>query len=373
MANRQDFASVSLGLVLDTPRIRRLRAALDELGYDRRQRALRGSFPRAPYPPYEEFTVTLRRVEPRARTWFDLLLLGRPVLRSTAETALGPALDDLLHLGVVEIEKGRVRSRGLALAAYQDRYVLGQIDPLYPRAKRPAPQVYIGPSSYRLAAELPYAHRLERVLDLGTGSGLLAILMAPSAKCAVATDIADDAVEAARFNAILNGVEDRVDVRRGDLFEPVAGERFDLVAFNAPFVASPPDVAGSPLAYGGEDGLRVLRPLLMDLGAHLAPGGFGLAYFESEGDRSGPVLAERLRGLAAGAGLDVEITLVNRHSAAERVRQLRLVHERRRQPLPPSWTTFYRARGLHHYYGMVARFRSGAGRVTTVNAIPRLY
>lgn len=73
------------------------------------------------------------------------------------------------------------------------------------------------------------------VLDMGTGSGVCAVFAARHAHRVVAVDINASAVRCARVNALLNRVEGRVDVRHGDLFDPIAGERFDLILFNPPF------------------------------------------------------------------------------------------------------------------------------------------
>lgn len=78
------------------------------------------------------------------------------------------------------------------------------------------------------------------VLDMGTGSGVGAITAARRGARAVAVDLSPEAVRCARINVLLNRVEDSVEVRCGDLFEPVQGERFDLVLFNPPFYAGPP-------------------------------------------------------------------------------------------------------------------------------------
>jgi HemK-related putative methylase len=78
------------------------------------------------------------------------------------------------------------------------------------------------------------------VLDMGTGSGIAAIAAARRGARVVAVDISPEAVRCARINALLNRVEDRVEVRCGDLFAPVQGERFDLVLFNPPFYAGAP-------------------------------------------------------------------------------------------------------------------------------------
>jgi methylase of polypeptide subunit release factors len=78
------------------------------------------------------------------------------------------------------------------------------------------------------------------VLDMGTGSGIGAVFAARRGARVVAVDIAPAAVRCARINALLHGLEDRIEIRRGDLFTPVAGERFDLVLFNPPFYSGEP-------------------------------------------------------------------------------------------------------------------------------------
>jgi HemK-related putative methylase len=78
------------------------------------------------------------------------------------------------------------------------------------------------------------------VLDMGTGSGVCAVFAARHARKVVAVDINAAAVRCARINAILNRLEDKIEVRHGDLFEPVAGRRFDLILFNPPFLRGEP-------------------------------------------------------------------------------------------------------------------------------------
>ena len=75
----------------------------------------------------------------------------------------------------------------------------------------------------------------DRVLDLGTGSGIGAIFAAEHSKHVVATDINPNAVRCALINALLNDVADRIDTRLGNLFEPVKGEKFDFILYNPPF------------------------------------------------------------------------------------------------------------------------------------------
>src|SRR5437868_1837073 len=79
-----------------------------------------------------------------------------------------------------------------------------------------------------------------RILDLCTGSGVIAVSLAreyPAAEV-VATEVSPAAAALARRNAARNGVAERVDIRDGDLFAPVRGERFDIIAANPPYIAS---------------------------------------------------------------------------------------------------------------------------------------
>ncbi len=93
--------------------------------------------------------------------------------------------------------------------------------------------------SSKLFASALAAEPLEgrRVLEIGTGTGFLALLAARRARQTVATDITPEAVRALRINALLNRLEEQVEARHGDLFAPVAGERFDLILFNPPYFA----------------------------------------------------------------------------------------------------------------------------------------
>lgn len=79
-----------------------------------------------------------------------------------------------------------------------------------------------------------------RALDLGTGSGIGAIFAARRGYDVVGVDINPEAVRCARINVLLNKLESQVEIRSGDLFAPVAGERFDLVLFNPPFYRGEP-------------------------------------------------------------------------------------------------------------------------------------
>ncbi|MCS7131477.1 MAG: class I SAM-dependent methyltransferase, partial [Hadesarchaea archaeon] len=120
----------------------------------------------------------------------------------------------------------------------------------------------------------------ERVLELGTGCGILAILAAEAGADVVATDVNPAALRCARENALAHGVADRIDFRLGDLFEPVRGEKFDLVVFNPPYlpVSSGESIGGmlDRAWEGGPDGRGVIDRFLEGLPEHLEEGGRAL-------------------------------------------------------------------------------------------------
>lgn len=115
----------------------------------------------------------------------------------------------------------------------------------------------------------------ERLLEIGGGLGLAAVLAAKAGARVVATDIVPRAVEAIRVNAALNGVV--VDARVGDCYAPVAGERFDLICTNPPQMPTPPGrERDDPVAAadnGGVDGWALLDRVIAGAAEHLEPRG----------------------------------------------------------------------------------------------------
>jgi methylase of polypeptide subunit release factors len=133
----------------------------------------------------------------------------------------------------------------------------------------------IGGASLTLAQVTVRTPR-RRTLDLGTGCGVQALHAARHSERVVATDISARALGFAAFNAGLAGVQ--VDLREGSMLEPVAGETFDLVVSNPPFVITPTGAydAGLPLMEyrdGGRGGDDLVADLVSGVAEHLAPGG----------------------------------------------------------------------------------------------------
>ncbi|MGO2110063.1 MAG: DUF7059 domain-containing protein [Pseudoclavibacter sp.] len=155
-----------------------------------------------------------------------------------------------------------------------------------PRPLRRDHVVGIGPATANLAQLTP-RDEVERALDLGVGRGVQAIHLLSHVRHVVATDISARALEVARVNLLLAApalgidperLDERVSLRLGNLFEPVAGERFDLVVSNPPFVITPRSTgegASDQYTYrdGGRPGDAIVEGLVRGIDDVLAPGG----------------------------------------------------------------------------------------------------
>lgn len=127
------------------------------------------------------------------------------------------------------------------------------------------------------------AERIERVLDLCTGSGCIAIACAlefPAAEVD-AVELSPEALEVAQRNVERHAVGDQVALLEGDLWDPVEGRRYDLIVSNPPYVSDagmallPPEYGHEPELglRSGPRGLDIVRRILAGAGQHLHPGG----------------------------------------------------------------------------------------------------
>lgn len=212
-------------------------------------------------------------------TLVRLFLLQLPVSLPDAERALPGQVERLAAEGLLEQSVSEVAAR-LDIRPYAtddaDLWVVSDLTPgLDGGGQRVGPDHVLGISSASTSlAQLTIRTPVRRSLDLGTGCGVQALHLAAHSDQVVATDVNQRALRLTRLNAELNGVASRVDVREGSYFEPVAGERFDLIATNPPFVISPG--TGERLVYrdSGLPGDRVVEDIVRAAPGHLAEGGW---------------------------------------------------------------------------------------------------
>ncbi len=163
----------------------------------------------------------------------------------------------------------------------------------------------IGGASTTLASWTPRPD-VPTALDLGTGCGVQALHLSGHAGRIVATDLSRRALGFAAFNAALAGLD--WDLRHGSLLEPVAGERFDLIVSNPPFVITP-RAAGVPryeYRDGGATGDGVVAGLVRGVGAHQRPGGIAALLGNWE-VREGEHWRDVWAGWLQGSGLDAVV------------------------------------------------------------------
>ncbi len=228
-----------------------------------------------------ETTPALRRTTGGSplETLTRLFLLQTVVDLDTAEAALPGLVDRLAADGFLERSVGEVAAR-LDVRPYaadgDSLWVVSDLTPgLDGGPARVGPEHVLGISAASTSlAQLTIRETVGRSLDLGTGCGVQALHLAGHSGAVVATDVNERALRLARFNVGLNDLRTPVDVRAGSFFEPVAGERFDLIATNPPFVISP--ATGEQLVYrdSGLPGDRVVEHIVRTAPAHLTEGGW---------------------------------------------------------------------------------------------------
>ena len=259
-----------------------------------------------------------------AATLARLFVLGEPV----TDSDLDAALPSLGSAGARQLELVDADGRGLLdLRPYSSIDSSGAVDWVIASdlgelalgtALPPDHVLGVGGASLTLAALIP-TEPVDSVLDLGTGGGIQSLHAARHAQRVVATDLSARALERARLTLALNGVDD-IELRQGDLFAPVAGERFDRIVSNPPFVITPRR-DGVPLYEyrdGGRVGDAIVEQVVRGAADHLTPGGTAhlLGNWEYRDELAGDGLA-RLRRWIDEAGLDGWVVERERQSPAE--------------------------------------------------------
>ncbi|WP_051815724.1 methyltransferase [Glycomyces tenuis] len=201
--------------------------------------------------------------------WTRLFTVGTVVEERAAAAALAPlGLDEALDCGLLVRSPGGVAA-GWGLQFADERAVFSDQRPNTTGARSRDHVLGIGGAS-ELLLDAALKSEARTALDLGTGCGVQALALAGRAEAVTATDLSDRALAFAALNAEVNGVD--LELLRGDMLEPVAGRRFDLVVANPPFVVATP---GDGWRYrdGGREADGVAAELAAASTGLLNPGG----------------------------------------------------------------------------------------------------
>lgn len=284
------------------PALESLHELLEKSRYDAVQRAARGiQYYMDPWPNFAAFSEILNRLPDDMQTLYRLFLLGQSVSRNKADKVIGTKIIQGLRSAGIVRHSGddEIQTSNLSLVSYQNRYVLTDLPYYYPTCKRKDTRVYIGMDSYLLGQNLLAESRGD-VLDLCTGTGFQAIQAASQTNRILGVELEPEAVAAARCNVVLNGLEDRIEIVHGNLYQAVGNARFDVIYANPPFLPVPEGVRYPLSGDGGYDGLKVLRTIVEGLPEHLKDDGRCALIAEGVGDRESPFLLEDLKKLFKG-------------------------------------------------------------------------
>jgi methylase of polypeptide subunit release factors len=218
-------------------------------------------------PPAAGFAVFDRQEDARLATLLALFHDGRTLAPADAERAVDPlSIDQLIEAGFLEADRSGLRSQ-VKLSAISGVILAGDTHREWGNTNFVAALSPPGKAVAHTTVRQP----VRSALDVCTGSGTQALLAARHAERVVGLDANPHALELARLNQGLNGV-DNVTWVEGDAFEPVKGQRFDLVVANPPVVISPDNtVLARDSAIGGE---RLSRQIVRESAEHLNEGGF---------------------------------------------------------------------------------------------------
>ena len=238
----------------------------------------------------------------RLAGFISCFMLAQPVSRALAEKLFATVgLDGALALNLVRITDDDDVVATVDLSAYAtdhpgDMWVASDQTALQLGGPLPADHILgVGKASMTLA-EITPRHEVSTALDIGTGCGIQALHLLTHAQHVTITDISERALDFAVFNILLNAAKldvdpnnfkDRVTVLAGNMLEPVAGQHFDLVVTNPPFVIAPPaSTTTHTYRETGHTGDRLVKELLSTIDTVLVDGGQAvmLANWEMVGD-----------------------------------------------------------------------------------------
>lgn len=274
---------------LDHAALVTIREYLDEIMYALVD--LRLSFETGPsptgFPKFQALQQIVKRLDTNHQVVFRLFRLGEPVDDASVQGAIPQkVLSALAAAGVLQKKDGEWQTPSLLIIPAEGLILFVGVPAFYPTATKPC-GIWFDLSSHIVARSLPAFLSECKVLDICSGSGIQALLCAArGATHGVGLELSEEAVVTARANAILNGLEHKVEFRRSNLLDSLQdGEQFDFVVCNTPY---------SPVIQGSHEGITletignsVLLQLLGKLPSYLSPRARGiLATWRAVGKQS---------------------------------------------------------------------------------------
>ncbi len=284
----------------DPDAIGRVREALDRAAYSEARVAELLGYEAAPSQRTRANALPLllwrTRQANALETLTRLFMLGVPVAVSALRNLPPTSVEDWVNLGLVRVS-GQEAVPQVSLHPYRE--IVAAVD----RARQPSDarhQVMEISASSMTLVQISIRRSVHNTLDLGTGSGVQALLAAVHSHEVVGVDCNERALAFAQFNALLNR-RTNVEWLEGDLFEPVRGRQFDLIVVNPPFVISPE--SRTLASDSGLPGDQFAERIVRDVPQFLREGGYCQIvcnYVQLKGQD----WRQRLAGWFEGSGCD---------------------------------------------------------------------
>jgi methylase of polypeptide subunit release factors len=355
---------------------REFRAFFEEAGYTTDALMARSRPPEIPLPHLLRlYQAGLPLAPGRLHTLVRWFWIGGEVETAVAREFIPEAIVDIfLKSGVLTEVDGRLSST-VGIAPFNQLLIVS--DPTVARAEESRADTVLWPNATtRMCSNLAMRAPVGRTLELGTGNGALALSAAAHSGTVVATDINPRAREFCLFNAALNET-DNLEYRAGDAYEPVRGERFDLILCNPPFYITP-----SVRRLYSDNSMELdgfCRKLAVGAVEHLNDRGCCQMLAEWVAIKGQP-WQERLSGWFSGLGCDIWVMSWYTRGAAEYA--LLRVQDHAEETgdyaaqaaLGREWQAYFDAKGVEAIFGgaIVLRKRQGANwvRIETLPAAP---
>ena len=313
-----------------------------------------------PLPNYAYVKSYTKLLDEKDAHLIRLFLLGDKVNYNKAVVFWGmEIINALLQLEVIKNDDNEfIQTNEIIIIPYMAKYFAVGVPYYFPHCRNKDEDVYIGPDSYILTNSQIYK-KSSRILDLCTGSGIQLITGCEKAGWAkgIGIEYNPNAVPVTRFNVALNNMEDILDIRVGSLYEPVKGEKFDLIYSNPPFIPVPKEIKYPLCGDGGENGLDIVDQILAGYDQHLNDGGWGVMVGETLGDKDGPFLQRSLQNYLSG--YDVSLTLLNSIDLSTQSKNVssltNIVNPSEKKCDAKQWMDLYDKLGATRYYSFILR------------------
>ncbi|MCX2951561.1 methyltransferase [Lentzea sp. NEAU-D7] len=347
--------------------LRELAAALDRVGYGE---ILTSFLPQKAQA--HVWAQTAAKLDGPLRTLMELFLLGRAVPLDDLPPRVAAVVPGLTEAGLMHTGQGGVWLPNLILLRPMGQW-------LWCQRPHPSPTMYFGDDSLALVHRM-VTHRGGRALDLCAGPGVQALTASIRSARVTAVEINPVAAALCRTNIAMNDLQDRMEVRLGDLYHAVEGEVFDDIVSNPPLLPVPEEVQFAFVGDGGRDGFDISWTILNGLPEHLSDKGACRIVGCVLSDGYVPVVMDGLGEWAAKSDFDVLLSVtahVEAHHGSSFLRSMSLMSSqisgRPAEELQDLYAQDYAELGGSHvaFYELCARRGGGKAQLLDVSATKR--